>query len=148
MSWKLAALQFADEIPIISGCVAKVANMRQQRGLRLPSSAILLSPTFIYEFFPIHKLNGIIAMKSKIWSKRNRTLTVLGDMSKLSEALKACINASYARPGMVAAPKHIRLVYESIQREAKENQVGIPPWLAIAVSRVPVLKILTWYSSW
>lgn len=54
-------------------------------------------------------------------------------MSKLSPALKALINAPFARPDTVAASKHIRSVYQTIEQEAASKGVGLPSWLAISV---------------
>jgi len=56
-------------------------------------------------------------------------------MSKLSPSLKSLINAPFARPGAVAAPKNIKSVYESIAKDAESKNVGVPAWLTIAVSR-------------
>ena len=56
-----------------------------------------------------------------------------GTMSKLSPALKALISARFAMPDTVAAPKHIRSVYQTIEREAASKDVGLPSWLAISV---------------
>jgi len=55
-------------------------------------------------------------------------------MSKLSPSLKSLINAPFARPGAVGAPKNIKSVYESIAKEAEAKNVGTPAWLSIAVS--------------
>lgn len=57
------------------------------------------------------------------------------DMSKLSQPLKAFINASFARPGMVAAPKQIRSVYSTIEEDANARGVGKASWLTISVWR-------------
>ena len=54
-------------------------------------------------------------------------------MSKLSPALKVLISARFAMPDTVAAPKHIRSVYQTIEREAASKDVGLPSWLAISV---------------
>jgi hypothetical protein len=54
-------------------------------------------------------------------------------MSKLSPALKALISARFAMPDTVAAPMHIRSVYQTIEREAASKDVGLPSWLAISV---------------
>ncbi|GAB7340391.1 hypothetical protein MBLNU457_6831t2 [Dothideomycetes sp. NU457] len=53
-------------------------------------------------------------------------------MSKLSPSLKSLINAPFARPGAVSAPKNIKSVYESIAKEAEAKNVGVPAWLSIA----------------
>lgn len=54
-------------------------------------------------------------------------------MSKLSEPLKALINASHARPGTVKAPRNIRSVFEKIAQEATSRNVGLPAWLGASV---------------
>ena len=58
-------------------------------------------------------------------------------MSKLSPQLKSLINAPFARPGAVAAPRNMRSVYESIAKDAESKNVGVPAWLSIAVSKIP-----------
>ena len=62
-----------------------------------------------------------------------RVPNTISTMSKLSPALKALISARFARPDTVAAPKHIRSVYQTIEREAASKDVGLPSWLAISV---------------
>ncbi len=54
-------------------------------------------------------------------------------MSKLSPALKSAINASWAKPNTAPAPKNIRAIYEAIAKDAASKDVGLQPWLAIAV---------------
>ena len=55
-------------------------------------------------------------------------------MSKLSEPLKALINAAHAKPNTLPAPKNIRSVYERLATEAGSKQVGLPAWLTASVS--------------
>lgn len=55
-------------------------------------------------------------------------------MSKLSEPLKALINAAHAKPNTTPAPKHIRSVYERIANNAASKKVGFPAWLTASVS--------------
>ncbi|GJN82042.1 hypothetical protein PLIIFM63780_005579 [Purpureocillium lilacinum] len=55
-------------------------------------------------------------------------------MSKLSPSLKALINAPFARPGPVPAPRGIADVYARIAREAEQHRVGTNPWLAISAA--------------
>lgn len=55
-------------------------------------------------------------------------------MSKLSVPLKGLINASFAKPGTIAAPKHISSVYQSIQQDATSKDVGLLPWLTISTA--------------
>ncbi|KAI9849906.1 MAG: hypothetical protein M1837_000120 [Sclerophora amabilis] len=52
-------------------------------------------------------------------------------MSKLSPQLKELIDASFARPGTVAAPKNIRSVYQRVAQEAGSKDVGLPCWLTM-----------------
>ncbi|KFZ17374.1 hypothetical protein V502_04622 [Pseudogymnoascus sp. VKM F-4520 (FW-2644)] len=55
-------------------------------------------------------------------------------MSKLSPALKAAINAPFARPGPIPAPKNIAAIYSAIQREAASHSLGVFPWLALTTA--------------
>ncbi|KAJ6442156.1 putative conserved mitochondrial protein [Purpureocillium lavendulum] len=55
-------------------------------------------------------------------------------MTKLSPSLKALINAPFARPGQVPAPRGIADVYARIAREAEQHRVGTNPWLAISAA--------------
>lgn len=57
-------------------------------------------------------------------------------MSKLSEPLKALINAAHAKPNTTPAPKHIRSVYERIANNAASKKVGLPAWLTASVCEV------------
>ena len=57
-------------------------------------------------------------------------------MSKLSEPLKAFINAAHARPNTTPAPRHIASVYERIAKDAGSKQVGLPAWLTASVREV------------
>jgi hypothetical protein len=61
-------------------------------------------------------------------------------MSKLSPALKAAINAPFARPNTVPAPPNIRSVYQRISQEATSKKVGLLPWLTISVTTTPILS--------
>ena len=54
-------------------------------------------------------------------------------MSKLSEPLKAFINAAHARPNTTPAPKQIASVYEKVAKDAGAKQVGTPAWLTASV---------------
>jgi hypothetical protein len=58
-------------------------------------------------------------------------------MSKLSKALKALIDAPFARAGTTPAPRNISLVYEKIRAQAESKKVERPTWLAMTVSRPP-----------
>ena len=55
------------------------------------------------------------------------------NMTKLSDPLKAFINAAHARPNTTPAPKHIASVYERIAKDAKGKGVGIEGWLTASV---------------
>jgi hypothetical protein len=55
-------------------------------------------------------------------------------MSKLSEPLKALINASHARPGTVRAPRNIRAVYSRIAESAAAQNIGLPAWLTLSTA--------------
>ncbi|KAF1996395.1 hypothetical protein P154DRAFT_498764 [Amniculicola lignicola CBS 123094] len=55
-------------------------------------------------------------------------------MSKLSPALKALVNAPFARAGTTPAPKQIRNVYERIARQAEERKVEVPMWLTMSTA--------------
>lgn len=54
-------------------------------------------------------------------------------MSKLSPALKALINAPFAKPNTLPATPKIYSVYESIHKEAQKRNVGQPAWLSFSV---------------
>ncbi|KFY67640.1 hypothetical protein V496_01496 [Pseudogymnoascus sp. VKM F-4515 (FW-2607)] len=55
-------------------------------------------------------------------------------MSRLSPALKAAINAPFARSGPLPAPENITAIYSDIQREATSNSLGVLPWLALTTA--------------
>ncbi|KAE8352694.1 hypothetical protein BDV28DRAFT_121106 [Aspergillus coremiiformis] len=55
-------------------------------------------------------------------------------MSKLSNGLKALINAPKARPHTVPAPPNIQSVYRKIQQTAQSNNVSQPAWLALSTA--------------
>ncbi|OJJ35766.1 hypothetical protein ASPWEDRAFT_41008 [Aspergillus wentii DTO 134E9] len=56
------------------------------------------------------------------------------NMSKLSNSLKALINAPIARPATVPAPRNIQSVYHKIQQGAQANNVSQPSWLALSTA--------------
>ncbi|KHO00568.1 uncharacterized protein MAM_01346 [Metarhizium album ARSEF 1941] len=56
------------------------------------------------------------------------------NMAKLSNSLKALINAPFARPGPTPAPAVMRDVFGSIARDAAQNKIGTRPWLAISTA--------------
>ncbi|KAL0255146.1 hypothetical protein SLS55_009676 [Diplodia seriata] len=55
-------------------------------------------------------------------------------MSKLSEPLKALINAGFARPGPAPAPSGIRSLFERIAKDSASKDVATPCWLTIATA--------------
>ena len=55
-------------------------------------------------------------------------------MSKLSQPLKELIASAHAKPGPIPAPKQIRSVYDSIAKEAKAQNVGLPAWLTLSTA--------------
>ncbi|EKG21385.1 hypothetical protein MPH_01377 [Macrophomina phaseolina MS6] len=55
-------------------------------------------------------------------------------MAKLSEPLKALINAGFARPGPAPAPKGIRSLFERIAQDSASKNVATPCWLTIATA--------------
>jgi hypothetical protein len=59
-------------------------------------------------------------------------------MSKLSEPLKALINAAHARPNTIQAPKQIGSLYQKIAQEAASKNVGLPAWLTASVREIHV----------
>jgi hypothetical protein len=61
-------------------------------------------------------------------------------MSKLSEGLKALINAAHARPNVTKAPANISQTYTSIAQSARSHSVGVPAWLTIATATTMTLN--------
>jgi hypothetical protein len=61
-------------------------------------------------------------------------------MSKLSEGLKALINAAHARPNVTKAPANIKGIYSQISDSAKSHHVGTPAWLTIATATTMTLS--------
>lgn len=55
-------------------------------------------------------------------------------MSKLSEPLKALINAGFARPGPAPASKGIRPLFERIAQDSASKNIATPCWLTIATA--------------
>lgn len=60
-------------------------------------------------------------------------------MSKLSDGLKALINASHARPGYTRAPSNIKSIFTQLAQDAKSKDIGLPAWVTISVSIIPSL---------
>ncbi|KAK6402136.1 hypothetical protein LTR95_019108 [Oleoguttula sp. CCFEE 5521] len=55
-------------------------------------------------------------------------------MSKLSEPLKALINAAHARPHTTPAPRSITSVYQKVATDAAAKQVGLSAWLCASTA--------------
>ncbi|KAJ5118492.1 hypothetical protein N7448_010198 [Penicillium atrosanguineum] len=55
-------------------------------------------------------------------------------MSRLSNSLKALINAPAARPSTVPAPANISAVYSKIAQTARAKNVSQPSWLALSTA--------------
>ncbi|KAK5136682.1 hypothetical protein LTR08_002335 [Meristemomyces frigidus] len=55
-------------------------------------------------------------------------------MTKLSDPLKAFINAAHARPNTTPAPRQIASVYERIAKDAGGKGVGVPAWLTASTA--------------
>lgn len=58
-------------------------------------------------------------------------------MSRLSNSLKALINAPAARPNTVPAPPNIAAIYGKIQQTAQAQNVS-HSWLALSVSDLDI----------
>jgi hypothetical protein len=54
-------------------------------------------------------------------------------MSKLSDAVKALINASHASPGYTKASAHVKPALAQFAKSAIEKQVGLPAWITLSV---------------
>ena len=63
------------------------------------------------------------------------------DMSRLSEPLKALINATHARPNTVPAPKTIAKTFERFANDAKQQKVGLSAWLTASVCLSSFVRI-------
>ena len=70
-------------------------------------------------------------------SQKQRSEKDKEGMSKLSNRLKALINAPAARPGTVPASRSIQSVYQKIQQDAQSKNVSQPSWLALSVRQPP-----------
>lgn len=55
-------------------------------------------------------------------------------MAKLSQALKAVINAPHTRPTTVPAPGHMGSIYQGIADDAHVRHIGLKAWFSAAVS--------------
>ncbi|KID85702.1 hypothetical protein MGU_07239 [Metarhizium guizhouense ARSEF 977] len=61
-------------------------------------------------------------------------------MAKLSNSLKALINAPFARPGPTPAPAAMRDVLGSIASDAAQKKIGTRPWLAVSTAATMTLN--------
>lgn len=55
-------------------------------------------------------------------------------MSKLSEAVKALINAGHARPGYTRAGVQVKPALERLASDAHEKKVGLPAWVTVSTA--------------
>lgn len=55
-------------------------------------------------------------------------------MSKLSPTLKALVNAPFARPGPVAAPRNVDSLFKGIAKDAASKNISPRSWLAISTA--------------
>ncbi|KAI0195497.1 hypothetical protein F4808DRAFT_440396 [Astrocystis sublimbata] len=55
-------------------------------------------------------------------------------MTKLSEALKALINASHAQPGYTRANAQVKPALEQFASNAREKKVGVPAWMTVSTA--------------
>lgn len=56
-------------------------------------------------------------------------------MSKLSDAVKALINAPAARPSFTPATARVRPALTHLASDAAERRVGLPAWVTLSVRR-------------
>ncbi|GAP86971.1 putative mitochondrial protein [Rosellinia necatrix] len=56
------------------------------------------------------------------------------DMSKLTDAVKALINASHARPGYTRAGAQVKPALELLASDAQEKNVGLPAWVTVSTA--------------
>ncbi|KAI1349475.1 hypothetical protein F5Y01DRAFT_185263 [Xylaria sp. FL0043] len=55
-------------------------------------------------------------------------------MSKLSDAVKALINASHAKPGYTRAGAPVKPALEQFASDAREKKVGLPAWVTLSTA--------------
>ncbi|KAI2605594.1 mitochondrial protein [Hypoxylon sp. NC1633] len=55
-------------------------------------------------------------------------------MSKLSNTVKALINASYARPGYTPSSAGVQTVLADFASDAAEKKVGLPAWITLSTA--------------
>ena len=68
---------------------------------------------------------------------RSKNRTSNSDMSKLSEPLKALINAAHSKPHTLPAPHQIGAVYSRFADDAVSKKIGLPAWLTASVTPFP-----------
>ncbi|KAI1151437.1 hypothetical protein F4825DRAFT_422773 [Nemania diffusa] len=56
------------------------------------------------------------------------------DMSKLSEAVKALINAGHAQPGYTRASAQVKPALERLASDAHDKKVGLPAWVTVSAA--------------
>lgn len=57
------------------------------------------------------------------------------NMPKLSDAVKALINAGHARPGYTRAGAQVKPALERLANDAHQKKVGLPAWVTVSVWR-------------
>ena len=57
-------------------------------------------------------------------------------MSKLSEAVKALINAPAASPGLTKASAQVKPALARFASNAAEKKVGLPAWITVSVCKI------------
>ncbi|KAI8626531.1 hypothetical protein F5Y19DRAFT_445996 [Xylariaceae sp. FL1651] len=55
-------------------------------------------------------------------------------MSKLSDAVKALINASHAKPGYTRAGARVQTTLEQLASDARDRKVGLPAWVTVSTA--------------
>jgi hypothetical protein len=57
----------------------------------------------------------------------------LQNMAKLSDAVKALINAPHAKPGYTRASSQVQPALARVASDATEKKVGLPAWVTMSV---------------
>ena len=63
-------------------------------------------------------------------------------MPKPSDAVKALINASHAKPGYTRAGAPVKPAIERLASDAREKKVGLPAWVTLSVWQAPIYTYL------
>ncbi|KAI0127198.1 hypothetical protein BJ170DRAFT_624552 [Xylariales sp. AK1849] len=71
------------------------------------------------------------AIESRVDTKQSREAV---EMSKLSDAVKALINAGHARPGYTRASSQVKPALARFARDASERKVGLPAWVSLSTA--------------